>query len=75
MTLYVWEQPPTSGDWERHPTNNKTHPKGMPDEDASSLARCKQTNKTKIVYLDYQVTINIKARNTKTALGLTVPTF
>ena len=28
--------------------------------------------KTKIVYLDYQVTIHIKARNTKTALGLTV---
>ena len=40
MTLYVWEQPPTSVDWERHPSNSKTHPKGMPDEDATSLARC-----------------------------------
>ena len=29
----------------------------------------------KIVYIDYQVTVHVKARNTKTALGLTVPTF
>ena len=35
----------------------------------------KTKQKTKIVYLDYQVTIHVLARNTKTALGLTVPTF
>ena len=31
--------------------------------------------KTKIVYLDCQDTIHIKARNAKTAVGLTVPKF